>query len=57
MEENKKVKSRFEENKKGKKLSIHERWEQDSDALFESICKGRISRTVEEKTEIKKEEI
>ena len=47
MKEDKQVKSRFSESKKDKKLSIHERWEQDSKTLTIE-CKDGKRRTLDE---------
>ena len=53
MKEDKKAISRFENNKK---LSIHERWKQDSDT-FTIECKDGKRRTLKERRELRKKGI
>lgn len=47
MEKEKQIKSRFNNEKKDKRLSIHERWAEDSDSLTIKCSDGK-RRTLDE---------
>ena len=47
MEKEKKVESRFNSNENHKKISIHERWAQDSDTMT-ILCKDGKRRAIKE---------
>lgn len=54
MKKEKKVESRFNSNEKNKKISIHERWEQDAKTLTIE-CKDGIRRTLDEIVKLKEQ--
>ena len=56
MEKEKQIKSRFNNEKKDKKLSIHERWKQDSNSMT-ILCKDGKRRTLKERRELREKGI
>ncbi len=52
MEKDKKVESRFNSNDNHKKISIHERWAQDSDTMT-ILCKDGKRRSFAERDELR----
>ena len=56
MEKVKQIKSRYNNEKKDKKLSIHERWKQDSNSMT-ILCKDGKIRTFEERDKLREKGI